>query len=57
MKKQATYKDLNEIYQLKIRKFFKYNKIDKTKIDKAIIVFEDLRMKYVIVDDKMFDLF
>ena len=50
------YTELDEIQRLKISKVFMYNKLDKTKKNDCSIVFEGLRMKYLIVDNEMIDL-
>lgn len=50
------YTELDEIQKLKISKVIMYNKLDKTKKNDCSIVFEGLRMKYLIIDNEMIDL-
>ena len=50
------YTELDEIQKLKISKVFMYKQLDKTKKKECNIVFEDLKMKYLIVDNEMIDL-
>lgn len=50
------YSELDEIQKLKISKVFMYKQLDKTKRKECSIVFEGLRMKYLIVESQMIDL-
>ena len=50
------YQDLNEIQKLKISKVFMYKKLDTSKKSDSHIVFEGLKMKYLIVGEEMIDL-
>lgn len=50
------YTELNEIQKLKISKVFMYKQLDKTKKKESTIVFEGLKMKYLIVENQMIDL-
>lgn len=50
------YSELDEIQKLKISKVFMYKQLDKKKKKDSTIVFEGLKMKYLIVDNDMIDL-
>jgi hypothetical protein len=50
------YTELNEIQKLKISKVFMYQKLDSSKKNDSNITFEDDKMKYLFVEDKMIDL-
>jgi hypothetical protein len=50
------YTELDEIQKLKISKVFMYKQLDKKKKKVSTIVFEGLKMKYLIVDNDMIDL-
>jgi len=56
-KTSSSFADLDELHKLKINKVFMYKKLDKKRINESVIVFEGKKMKYIIFDKKIIDLF
>ena len=51
-----SYSELDEIQKLKISKVIIYQKLDKNQKNDCKIVFENYKMKYLFIGDKMIDL-
>jgi len=55
-KTTKSYSELDDIQKLKISKVIMYQKLDKNQKKDCKIVFENYKMKYLFIGDKMIDL-